>query len=212
MKLRNSDRSLAKLVIIIPLAVIAISTMTACGGGGTPTTSNPPTSQPPTTTLPPSLNFPSGKYVNEVTYVDQFTLAYTVTDDGIISIGIKAKTGGWFAIAVGSPHGQSDIWIGYVTGGQVTLLDTHNASYSGAHPLDTGSGGTDDLTNITGSEGNGVTTIEFKRKLDTADKYDLPLVAGSNIVTWAIGPSDDTNQEHSVIGLATFEIRQLPSH
>jgi hypothetical protein len=65
---------------------------------------------------------------------------------------------------------------------------------------------------VTGSEVGGITTIEFKRKLDTSDKYDLPLVTGSNVITWAIGPTDDTTQEHSAVGLGTFEIPALPTH
>jgi len=204
-------RSIGKAVMI-PAVLIALFAISGCSGGGS-TTTNPPATQPPTsTTTSGTMSFPGGKYVTDVLYSDQFRLAYTVTDDGIISIGIKAKTGGWVAIAIGSPHGRSDIWIGYVSAGQVTFLDTHDASESGAHPLDTASGGTNDLTNVTGSEVSGITTIEFKRKLDTGDKYDLPLVTGTNVVVWAIGPSDDINQEHSVVGLATFEIRALPSH
>ncbi|APV44929.1 hypothetical protein Dform_01608 [Dehalogenimonas formicexedens] len=210
MKLRNLKNSISLLAMIVPF-IIALSAMTACGGGPTATT-NPPTSQPPTTPAG-TMDFPSGKYQSDTLYSDQFRLAYTVASDGIISIGIKARTTGWVAIAIGNPHGQSDVWIGYVSSGQVTLLDTYNASYSGSHPLDTGSsGGTNDLTNVTGSEANGITTIEFKRKLDTGDKNDLPLVAGSNIVMWAIGPADDMFQEHSVLGIATFEIQLNSGH
>ncbi len=207
---RNLGSSIYKMAII-PLTVLALSAISGCGGGGGTTTTNHPTTQPPTSTLP-LMDFPAGKYVNDTIYSDQFRLAYTVTNDGVISVGIKAKTSGWVAIAIGSPHGHSDVWIGYVSAGQVTLLDTHDASESGAHPLDTANGGTNDLTNITGSETSGVTTIEFKRKLDTGDKYDIPLVTGSNVITWAIGPSDDINAEHSVVGLATFEIPVLPTH
>jgi hypothetical protein len=212
MKVRNPKKSFAKAMVVIILAIIAASALPGCSGGGNPTT-NPPTTQPPTTTSTTStMDFPAGKYVNDVLYSDQFRMAYTVTDDGIISIGLKARTGGWLAIAIGSPHGRSDVWIGYVSAGQVTLLDTHDASESGAHPIDSASGGTADFTSVTGSESNGITTIEFKRKLDTGDKWDLPLITGSNVVIWALGSSDDINQIHSVVGLATFEIRSLPSH
>jgi hypothetical protein len=208
MKLKTSGNTSGFMVTTI---IAGLFLLGGCGGGS-PTTTPPPTTLPPTSTTAATLNFASGKYVNNSLYNDQFMLAYTVTNDGVISVGIKAKTLGWLAIAIGSPHGKSDIWIGYVTNGQVTLLDSHDATESGSHPLDVSSGGTNDLTSVTGSESSGITTIEFKRKLDTGDKYDLPLVPGTNVITWAIGPSDDINQEHSVVGLGTFEIPVLPTH
>jgi hypothetical protein len=209
MKAHKLGGSPIKAFIICSAIVTAALALTGCGSGGNPTTTPQQTTQPPvSTTVTGSMDFPSGKYVNNQIYNDQFRLAYTVTDDGIISIGIKAKTTGWVAIAIGSPHGKSDIWIGYAYAGQVTLLDTHDASYSGSHPLDV----SNDLTNVSGTEAGGVTTIEFKRKLDTGDKNDLPLVTGSNVIVWAIGATDDINMEHSAVGLGTIEVRALPSH
>ena len=205
----HRKRDIKAFTFLCTVTIAAIG-LAGCGGGN-PSTTTQHTTPPPSSTLP-LMDFPAGKYVSDTIYSDQFRLAYTVTNDGVISVGIKDKTAGWVAIAIGSPHGHSDIWIGYVSAGQVTFLDSHDASESGAHPLDTGNGGTNDLTNITGSETSGVTTIEFKRKLDTGDKYDIPLVTGSNVITWAIGPSDDINTEHSVVGLATFEIPVLPTH
>lgn len=206
MKLRNSNHSVAKLVMIVSPALIAISALSGCGGGGGNTTTNNPFTTQPTTSSLPLMDFPAGKYTNDVLYLDEFRLAYTVNNDGTISVGIKAKTGGYLAIAIGSPHGKSDVWIGYVNAGQATLFDTHDASESGNHPLDTATGGTNDLTNVTGNETGGVTTIEFKRKLNTGDIYDLPLLKGDNIVTWAIGVSDDISQEHSAVGIATITV------
>jgi hypothetical protein len=204
---------LAKVAIACSVLLTVGLLMVGCSSGGGTTTNTQHTTQPPvSTTTIGTMDFPSGKYTTSQIYSDQFRLAYTVNDDGTILVGIKAKTPGWVAVSIGSPHGKSDIWIGYVSGGQATLLDTHDATYSGSHPLDVSSGGTNDLTNITGSEANGVTTIEFKRKLDTGDKYDVPLVTGSNTIVWAIGATDDTNMEHSVVGLGTIEVRALPSH
>ena len=193
---------IAKALVIASIASLsACSILTACGGpSANPTTTLPLSSSVPATSSG-SLSFPSGKYVNSTTYSGVFTLAYTVNGANI-SIGLKAKTVGWIAIALGNPHGNSDVMIGYVSNGQVTLLDSYNASESGNHPIDPNN----DLLNISGSETGGITTIEFTRALNTGDKLDLPLVEGDNVVTWAFGASDDVTQEHSDVGIATITV------
>jgi hypothetical protein len=204
---RFLKRSGISTIFVLIVAAMAVSpVLTGCGGGGgtpTRTTTQPPLS---TTTTSDPLAFPAGKYVKNELYNGLFRLAYTVGDDGIIAIGIKAKTVGWVAIAIGNPHGTSDVIIGYIENGQVTLLDTHDARESGGHPLDSAFGGTSDLFAISGSEANGITTIEFKRKLNTGDQFDLRLIVGTNTLTWAFGVNDSLAQEHSLVGLAVITV------
>lgn len=154
------------------------------------------------------MDFPVGSYANtRLLAGDNFRISWTNTDD-TISIGIKAKTTGWVAIAL-SPtlsKGGADLIIGAVTGSQVTLIDSYSPGYSGGHPRDSSSGGTDDLYDIRGSESGGVTTIEFKRKINTLDFRDVAFVNGSNPFLFAVGPDDTMASEHSLVGAGEITI------
>ena len=48
-------------------------------------------------------------------------------------------------------------------------------------------GGTYDIEDVTGSQVNGVTTVKFKRKLDTGDQKDKVYGGGAQFVIWALG-------------------------
>lgn len=174
--------------------------LVGCGPSDDPP---PTTSAPPTTTAPSGpIAFTGNKYRNQQTYNDIITVA-TSNDDSSISVGIKARTTGWIAIAL-TPTLQkagADLWMFTVdTDGNVTAIDSYNPGYSGSHPSDTGYNGKNDLYDITGSEINGITTIEFKRHLNTFESYDVRIVNGLNLFIWAIGASDNTFEEHSLLG------------
>ena len=195
---------LAHRKLLLPLLAVMLIlglTVAGCGNGN----DNPPptTVAPPTTTYQPGpLEFPQGKYEHEETFNDLFTVA-TSNNEAFISVGIKARTSGWVAIALSQSlqKAGADLWMGFVDDqGSVTMIDSYNPGYSGSHPRDSAFGGTDDLYDITGSESNGVTTIEFKRHLDTYDSYDVPILNGLNAFIWAVGPSDNMFEEHSLLG------------
>ncbi|APV44930.1 hypothetical protein Dform_01609 [Dehalogenimonas formicexedens] len=182
------------------LGVICVGVIVLIAGCGTSQQTTQPTS-----TTPPELDFPAGAYSSVQTYSNSITIAYTVQGD-TIKIGLKARTAGWVAIALGTAHGDSDVIIGWVADGQVTIDDTNHASKAGLHQLDINTGGTNDVTTVGGSEINGITTLEFTRKLVTGDTQDLPFVKGNNTITWAIGPTDAITSHHSEIGFATITI------
>lgn len=188
------------LFLLFSVLLTAGLVLAGCGGNGGPT---PTTSAPPTTTGPTGpIAFTGSKYARQQSYNDIITIA-TNNDDGSISIGIKARTTGWIAIAL-SPSLQkagADLWMFTVNdNGTVTAVDSYNPGYSGSHPPDTAYNGKNDLFNVTGSEVNGITTIEFKRNLNTLEPYDVRIVNGVNSFIWAIGPSDNTFEEHSLLG------------
>jgi hypothetical protein len=188
--------------VVISLTAVLIGTAVAfagCGDGGGQTTQ-------PTSTTPPELDFPQGRYAEVQTYGSVFTLAYTVSGD-TISVGLKVKTPGWVAVAMGPAHGNSDVWIGFVNAaGELILEDSDNASKAGDHPRDSSRGGTDDLFDFSGSESGGVTTIEFKRLLNTGDSLDIALVPGNNSITWAIGQTDLLTNMHVRFGFGTITV------
>ena len=195
------------LILLFTVLVSSGIVLAGCGGNGGP---DPTTSAPPTTSFPTGpIAFPQGKYQNHQTYNDVITVA-TSNDDGSISVGIKARTTGWIAIAL-SPSLQkagADLWMFAVdSNGNVTAIDSYNPGYSGSHPADTAYNGKNDLYDVTGSEVNGITTIEFKRHLNTLESYDVRIVNGVNAFIWAIGPSDNMFEEHSLLGFGEITAR-----
>ncbi|ADJ25349.1 DOMON domain protein [Dehalogenimonas lykanthroporepellens BL-DC-9] len=191
------------LAVMLGSAVL----LAGCGDNGDP---DPTTSAPPTTSFPTGpISFPQGKYQNHETYNDVITVA-TSNDDGSISVGIKARTTGWIGIALSLSlqKAGADLWMLAVdSGGNVIAIDSYNPGYSGSHPPDTAYNGQNDLYDITGSEVNGITTIEFKRHLNTLDPYDVRIVNGINSFIWAIGPSDNFFEEHSLVAFGEINAR-----
>jgi predicted small lipoprotein YifL len=191
------------LFLLFAVLLTASLALAGCGGDDPP----PTTSAPPTTTGPSGpIAFTGGKYQHQTTYNEVITVA-TSNDDGTISVGIKARTTGWIAIAL-SPTSQkagADLWMFTVdSNGNVTAVDSYNPGFSGSHPPDTG--GKNDLFDVTGNEINGVTTIEFKRDLNTLDSNDVRILNGLNSFIWAIGPSDNTFEEHVFFGFGDITV------
>ena len=197
------------------LAVILAGSLlfSGCNGGSTTTTTttNLTTSPVPTGGI---MDFPAGKYTNTLNLISgNFVVSWSNTED-TVSIGIKAKSTGWLAIAF-SPtltKGRADLIIGSVVSGVVTLIDSYDPGFSGGHPQDDSVGGKNDLFDINGSESGGVTTIEFKRRLVTGDQFDIPLVNGSNPFLFAVGPDDTMASEHNLLGSGDMVITLTQQH
>ena len=204
---KRSTYRLNPALILLAALLISSLALSGCGGGGTTTT---PTGTQPTGTTPITavMDFPFGAYQNTLLLTGGiFRISWSNTDD-TISIGIKAQTTGWIGMAI-SPtlsKGRSDLILGSVSGGQVTLIDSYDPGYSGGHPQDASVGGNNDLFSISGSESGGVTTIEFKRRLNTGDQFDIPLVNGTNPFLFALGPDDTMASEHSLTGAGEIAI------
>jgi len=197
--MRMKPRRLLNVILIFGVVLVLI--LGGCGGPDPTTT--PTTTQPPTTTSGAgSMDFPSGAYHSTVLLSGGvFRVAWTVNVD-TISIGLKARTTGWLAIAF-SPtltKGRSDLYLGTVVSNQVNLIDSFDPGFSGGHPQDSLVGGTDDAFDISGSEIDGVTTIKFKRRLNTGDARDIVLKIGNNPFLFAIGVDDTMATEHGLVG------------
>lgn len=71
----------------------------------------------------------------------------------------------------------------------------------GPHVSDTSLGGTYDIPESGGREDMGFTTIEFKRKMSTGDKFDKAFSPGQNVsIIWALSTSDSVNIQHIAVG------------
>lgn len=84
---------------------------------------------------------------------------------------------------------DANILIGYVADGKAYVRDDYGVGKV-MHGPDTENGGTEDVTDISGNETDGVTKLAFSIPLDSGDSKDKPLSAGSTYkVIVAHGPN-----------------------
>ncbi|MCR4403792.1 MAG: DOMON domain-containing protein [Candidatus Acetothermia bacterium] len=134
---------------------------------------------------------------------------YWAITDHDFYIGLRAPAKGWLALGLypGIPpeaEGMkgADIYIAYVSGGRAFGGD-HFADSLFGHQPDTALGGTADIAELAGSEEAGSTTIEFKRALNTLDKFDADLPV-RGLVYLAYAEADDFARIHTARTEAIF--------
>ncbi|MFX0091729.1 MAG: DOMON domain-containing protein [Candidatus Hodarchaeota archaeon] len=149
-----------------------------------------------------------GEYQFELTLGEgDFSLYWrNITDE--IYFGIEGQTTGWVALGIDPivMMENADMIMGFVTNeGQVEILDAYSTGLTGPHPPDIELGGTNDILEYNGTENNGVTTIEVKRKLTTNDQYDKPVPSDRDIkIIWALSIYDDFDRPHIKRGSGIF--------
>ena len=85
---------------------------------------------------------------------------------------------------------DANIVIGYVTDGQAHLRDDWGSGHT-SHEPDIDMGGNDDITDVSGFEEDGITSISFTIPLDSGTPGDKALVPGSTFdILIAYGPDD----------------------
>lgn len=192
------------MIVMLPLVFFVSCAQPATVSSATPTPTPTPAPTPtPTPSAPPAK---VGWSADGVIKPDEYagTQSYAgyeidwLSDGQYIYIGMEAKTAGWVAVAIqpGSKMKGADIVLGFVKDGKATVYDQFSNVDFGPHPQDTELGGTIDILEFAGKEENGYTTIEFKRKLDTGDKFDNPLAKGKNQILWSYGPDDTMTSKH----------------
>jgi len=98
-------------------------------------------------------------------------LYFNVTSDGVLNVVIRGKTTGWVGFGLARETGTmigSDVWIGWVSNGQVTLADYQiSARIPGCPGVceDINSGGFESLFNKAGAESS--TWLTYRR-----DEYE----------------------------------------
>jgi len=147
-----------------------------------------------------------GEYRSNKSF-DAYDLWWTA-DDQYVYVGMKAKTPGWVAVGF-DPESKmlhADIIMGYVKDGNLSIADQYSTGQFGPHPPDTQQGGTDDILASGGKSDGGYITVEFKRKLDTGDKFDKPLHKGTNKIIWAYGNDPQFTIKHVARGPAEIDL------
>jgi hypothetical protein len=178
----------------------------------------PPTSPPasPQTPSTPSATQPAEWSADGVISAGEYTKANTfgdyeinwASDEEYIYIGLKVRTTGWVAVGTqpGATMKDADMVLGFVNDGKATVYDLYSTGDFGPHPPDTELGGTDDIIEFGGKEMDGYTTIEFKRLLDTGDKYDRPFSVGTNQIIWSYGSDDQPTTKHVNRGIGELDL------
>jgi hypothetical protein len=212
-------------VIIASILLMSLSILCSCQSASTaPTTSTPIPTTPTATlenTIPESAAqqtgeagnwiadgvITTGEYQQSNTYGDLDI--YWSNDSQYVCIGLRVKTAGWLAIGFGTEGlmKNMDIVEGLVKDGKTSVYDMFSTGDFGPHPADTQQGGTDDIIKSAASSINNVTVIEFKRKLDTGDKFDKPLIKGTNKVSWSYSTDSQLFLKHVARGYGEIVIK-----
>ena len=109
-------------------------------------------------------------------------------------------TSGWMGVGFNSEMPETmkgaNFLIGYVKGGTAEVFD-HYGTETKKHKDDEKIDGKSDLSNVSGSEQDGQTVLEFTVPLDSGDAVDKPLnVQEDTIVLLAYGRSDSIVLKH----------------
>jgi hypothetical protein len=127
---------------------------------------------------------------------------YSRIDGDKVRIALKAKTQGFVAIGFDPSDRMkdADIILGFVKDGKASVADMFSTGPTGPHPPDDQQGGRNDVTVFGGSKKDGVTIIEFERKLITGDEKDKVIKVGDNKIIWATGDAEAFSGRHSKRG------------
>jgi hypothetical protein len=175
--------------------------------GATPTFTTPPPgiqSSPPSAGLPPAIDGTIGDREYPSTRQYENYQLFWRTEGTNIFIGIRARTTGWVAIGFGNGMNNSDLILCAVLDGRPMVTDQFGQGLS--HREDTALGGTNDIAAFTGVEKDGFTSFEFRRALNTGDKYDGVLTKGTNPISWSYGTADDMSSKHTARGRGEITI------
>jgi hypothetical protein len=127
-----------------------------------------------------------------------------------LRVRIAAPTTGWVAIGFEPSSAMKDanMIIGHVDGGNADVED-HFGTRRTAHASDESLGGSRDVTEVSGTEEDGQTTLRFTIPLDSGDEYDQPLSPGStHTAIFAYGPdgADDYTTYHAARGSLEIDL------
>ncbi len=171
--------------------------MEQAGGGDTPGVANEN-----------ETDFPENPGFEEIT-ADGMIFRYRVVGESL-DVEVEAPTTGWVAVGFDPERGMqgANLVIGYVTGNVATVED-HYGNAMTAHSSDESLGGSRNLSNVTGTEADGATSIGFRMPLNSGDEYDKALERGTEYsVLLAYGPNnaDDVTTYHQFRTAVSFAV------
>lgn len=128
-----------------------------------------------------------------------FSLKWKIEGQNLI-MTLTARTTGWISIGFEPTRimKDADILIFAVDANGKVLYEDHFGTTPTGHKKDTDLGGQDNITILSGSEKEGVTTVTFSIPLNSGDSYDKVLAAGRKItVLFASAAKDGFTVKHN---------------
>ena len=139
-----------------------------------------------------------------------FTLKWKVQGSNL-EIELEGPSTGWIAVGFAGSYmmHDSNIIIGYVSGSSVNIRDDFGVD-SNTHVSDSDlQGGEQNVSDKSGSESSGTTTISFTTPLDSGDLYDNALSEGRSytvIFVHGADGADNFDSDYTIITNTTIEI------
>lgn len=134
---------------------------------------------------------------------EDFVLKWRVQGSDL-EVELYGPSTGWIAVGFAGSYmmHDSNIIIGYVSGSSVSIRDDFGIT-SDTHVSDTVlQGGEQNVSDKSGSEGSGTTTIYFTIPLDSGDLYDNALSEGQSyniVLACSADGDDDFTSDHTII-------------
>ncbi len=122
-------------------------------------------------------------------------------DQEHLYMALKSRTEGWLSVGFEPSEWMkdADTIMGFVEDGSTEVVDEYCTGNYGPHVEDTTLGGTNDILAFGGSREGGYSVVEFKRMLNTGDRFDKAFSPGQRISTiWATADSNDHDLKHNV--------------
>nr|XP_039269063.1 DBH-like monooxygenase protein 1 homolog [Styela clava]XP_039269064.1 DBH-like monooxygenase protein 1 homolog [Styela clava] len=137
---------------------------------------------------------PSESYTHSATLRSGNILLYWKFNDTHITFEVIGQTTGWIGIGL-SPNGAmtaSDIIVGWVKNGILTVTDRHGGSSNTYPPLDP----EQNIEVLGGAESNGWTMYKFSRQIAACESaYDREITSNTEKLIWAYGDADPTGTD-----------------
>jgi len=149
-----------------------------------------------------------GKYSHGIVVKD-LRFLWTLGENSV-DIQLAAPTNGWVGVGFNPEIPENmkgaNFIIGYVKGGKAEAFD-HYGTTKNKHGEDEKIDGKSDVTNVSGSEQDGRTVIEFTVPLNSRDATDKPVSReGNNTILLAYGRSDSVVLKHRFRAILTVNL------
>jgi len=141
-----------------------------------------------------------GEYSKSLSLSGGGYIVHWKNDAENLYMGLEGKAEGFVAIGFEPTQAMkdADMVMGWVSRGKATVLDLYSTGIYGPHPPDEDLGGTDDILEFGGTEADGWTVIEFKRKMDTGDEFDKAFRPGQTVdIIWSMSGTDSLAIRHN---------------
>jgi hypothetical protein len=132
-------------------------------------------------------------------------------DANLLYVALNGSTKGWISLGFEPTvwMKDADIIMGSVENGKAIVFDENCTGNYGPHLNDTELEGTYDILEFGGEEHGNRTVIEFKRKMNTGDRFDKAFIPGQNVsIIWAMADKTSEEVKHNVAkGEGTLELQ-----